>query len=58
MAFAATPPHDGTLARYYRLPAHLAHPLPENVSLEEGAMVSGVLSPTTGTYSRCIIALD
>ena len=37
--FAATPPYDGTLARYYRLPAHLAYPLPENVTLEDGAMV-------------------
>jgi D-xylulose reductase len=38
--FAATPPYDGTLGRYYSLPAHLAHPLPDNISLEEGAMVS------------------
>jgi D-xylulose reductase len=37
--FAATPPYDGTLARYYRLPADLAYPLPENVSLEDGAMM-------------------
>lgn len=39
MAFAATPPYDGTLARYYRLPADLAYLLPENVSLEDGAMI-------------------
>ncbi|TFK75799.1 xylitol dehydrogenase [Pluteus cervinus] len=39
MAFAATPPYDGTLARYYRLPADLAYPLPENVTLEDGAMI-------------------
>jgi D-xylulose reductase len=39
IVFAATPPYDGTLARYYRLPADLAYPLPENVSLEDGAMV-------------------
>jgi len=37
--FAATPPYDGTLARYYRLPADLAYPLPENLTLEDGAMV-------------------
>ena len=39
MQFAATPPYDGTLARFYRIPADLAHPIPDNVSLEEGAMV-------------------
>jgi NADPH:quinone reductase-like Zn-dependent oxidoreductase len=39
--FAATPPTDGTLARYYRLPSDLAYPLPPNLSLEDGAMVSG-----------------
>ena len=39
MVFAATPPYDGTLARYYSLPADLAYPLPNNVSLEEGALV-------------------
>lgn len=38
--FAATPPYDGTLARYYRLPADLAYPLPENLTLEDGAMVN------------------
>jgi D-xylulose reductase len=39
MAFAATPPYDGTLARYYRVPADLAYRLPDNLSLEDGAMV-------------------
>jgi D-xylulose reductase len=39
MAFAATPPYDGTLARYYRLPADLAYRLPANLSLEDGAMM-------------------
>jgi D-xylulose reductase len=42
MAFAATPPYDGTLARYYKLPADLAYELPENMSLEDGAMVSSL----------------
>ncbi|PVF96298.1 putative xylitol dehydrogenase [Serendipita vermifera] len=37
--FAATPPYDGTLARYYRIPADLAYELPENLSLEDGAMM-------------------
>ncbi|KAJ7590966.1 xylitol dehydrogenase [Mycena floridula] len=37
--FAATPPYDGTLARYYRVPADLAYPLPNGVSLEDGAMM-------------------
>ncbi|KAF8165241.1 xylitol dehydrogenase [Crassisporium funariophilum] len=39
MKFAATPPYDGTLGRYYRLPADLAYLLPDNVSLEDGAMI-------------------
>lgn len=39
MVFAATPPYDGTLARYYRIPADLAYELPESLSLEDGAMV-------------------
>lgn len=37
--FAATPPYDGTLTRYYRVPADLAYELPENLSLEDGAMM-------------------
>ncbi|KAG2045157.1 xylitol dehydrogenase [Suillus americanus] len=36
---AATPPTDGTLARYYRLPSDLAYPIPPNLSLEDGAMM-------------------
>ncbi|KDQ55069.1 hypothetical protein JAAARDRAFT_37593 [Jaapia argillacea MUCL 33604] len=39
MVFAATPPNDGTLCRYYRLPSDLVYPLPSGVSLEEGAMM-------------------
>lgn len=39
MAFAATPPIDGTLAKYYRLPEDLCFKLPDNLSLEEGALV-------------------
>ena len=39
MAFAATPPHDGTLAKYYVVPEDFCYALPEHVSLEEGALM-------------------
>ncbi|WVR07288.1 chlorophyll synthesis pathway protein BchC [Kwoniella sp. DSM 27419] len=40
MSFAATPPIIyGTLCRYYVLPSHLLHVLPESVDLEDGAMM-------------------
>ncbi|ORY15759.1 hypothetical protein BCR34DRAFT_622762 [Clohesyomyces aquaticus] len=39
MAFAATPPYDGTLARYYSLPEDYCYKLPENMSMEEGALI-------------------
>ncbi|KAJ8114566.1 hypothetical protein OPT61_g3579 [Boeremia exigua] len=39
MAFAATPPYDGTLAKYYALPEDYCYKLPENMSLEEGALI-------------------
>jgi D-xylulose reductase len=39
MAFAATPPYDGTLAKYYTLPEDFCYKLPEVVSLEEGALI-------------------
>ena len=40
MSFAATPPTIyGTLARYYVLPADLCHPIPDEVSYEDGAMI-------------------
>ena len=39
MQFAATPPYDGTLAKYYTLPADFCYKLPEHVSLEAGALV-------------------
>lgn len=39
MAFAATPPYDGTLARYYRLPEDFCYKLPSNISLQEGALI-------------------
>ena len=39
MAFAATPPIDGTLAKYYVLPEDFCFKLPDHVSLEEGALM-------------------
>ncbi|KAG8932603.1 hypothetical protein FRC01_013098, partial [Tulasnella sp. 417] len=39
VVFAATPPYDGTLGRYYKLPGHLAYLLPDNLSFEDGAMM-------------------
>lgn len=39
MIFAATPPYDGTLAGFYKLPADLCYILPESVSMEEGALM-------------------
>ncbi|THH14889.1 hypothetical protein EW146_g5503 [Bondarzewia mesenterica] len=47
LVFAATPPYDGTLARYYRLPADLVYPLPDNLTLEDGAMAIAVHSVST-----------
>lgn len=39
MAFAATPPIDGTLAKYYSLPEDFCFKLPETMTLEEGALM-------------------
>jgi len=39
IVFAATPPYDGTLGRYYKLPADLAYPLPDHLTYEDGAMM-------------------
>lgn len=39
MAFAATPPYDGTLAKYYTLPEDFCYKLPEALSLQEGALM-------------------
>lgn len=39
MAFAATPPYDGTLCRYYKIPGDFCYKLPECMTLEEGALV-------------------
>src|SRR5699024_8035221 len=39
MAFAATPPFDGTLAKYYRLSEDLCYKLPGNLTLQQGSLV-------------------
>lgn len=39
MAFAATPPYDGTLAKYYILPEDFCYKLPPQMNLEEGALI-------------------
>ncbi len=38
MKFAATPPYDGTLCRYFLVPEDFVTVLPEHVSFEEGAL--------------------
>lgn len=40
--FAATPPHDGTLSKYYITQADYCYPLPDHMDLEEGALVEPV----------------
>lgn len=37
--FPSVPPYDGMLRTYFRFPAYLCHKLPDNVSLQEGAMI-------------------
>jgi D-xylulose reductase len=39
MVFAATPPYDGTLAKYYVLPEDFCYKLPDHISLQEGALM-------------------
>lgn len=39
MKFAATPPYDGTLSTFYCLPEEDCYVLPNNISLEAGALV-------------------
>ncbi|EEY68511.1 alcohol dehydrogenase, putative [Phytophthora infestans T30-4] len=52
MAFAATPPYDGTLAKFYRMPEDFCYKLPSNVSMQEGAM----LEPTAVAVHFCRLA--
>ncbi|KAI1851210.1 hypothetical protein JX265_006168 [Neoarthrinium moseri] len=39
MRFAATPPYDGTLTGFWTAPADFCYRLPDNVSLQEGALI-------------------
>ncbi|PYI16778.1 putative D-xylulose reductase A [Aspergillus japonicus CBS 114.51] len=39
MAFAATPPYDGTLARYYVLPEDFCYKVPDSITLQEAALM-------------------
>lgn len=39
MAFAATPPYNGSLVKYYALPKDLCYKLPVGMSLEEGPLI-------------------
>lgn len=39
MRFAATPPYDGTLARYYILPEDFCYKIPANMDLREAALM-------------------
>lgn len=39
MRFAASPPHPGTLARYFRIPADFVLRLPDTVTLQEAALL-------------------
>ena len=39
MIFAATPPYDGTLTGFWVAPSDFCYKLPENVSLQEGALI-------------------
>lgn len=50
--FAATPPWDGTLAKYYIVAADYVYPIPESMSMEEGALVE----PTAVAVQICKVA--
>lgn len=40
--FAATPPHNGTLSKYYKTAADYCYVLPEGLSMEDGALCEPV----------------
>lgn len=52
MAFAATPPYDGTLAKFYLMPEDFCYKLPSHVSMQEGAL----LEPTAVAVHFCRLA--
>lgn len=37
--FAATPPWDGTLSKYYTVASDFVYPIPDHMTMEEGALV-------------------
>ncbi|OJJ31250.1 hypothetical protein ASPWEDRAFT_54513 [Aspergillus wentii DTO 134E9] len=39
MRFAATPPYDGTLTKYYRVPPESCYKLPSHISFRDGCLV-------------------
>jgi len=49
VVFCATPPHDGTLTRYYVQAADFCYKLPDHVSFEEGAL----LEPLSVAVQAC-----
>ncbi|KAK2589828.1 hypothetical protein QQS21_012487 [Conoideocrella luteorostrata] len=40
--FAATPPHDGTLQKYYTVASDYVYPIPDTMTPEDGALVEPV----------------
>lgn len=40
--FAATPPHNGTLSKLYKTASDFCYPLPEHMSIEDGALCEPV----------------
>jgi L-iditol 2-dehydrogenase len=54
--FFSTPPYAGTLTRYHAHPAAWLHPLPDNISFEEGALLEP-LSVALAAVTRAELAL-
>ena len=50
--FAATPPWDGTLQKYYIVASDYCYPIPNHMSFEDGAMVE----PTAVAVQICKVA--
>lgn len=39
LRIASVPPHDGTLAKFFRVPGDVAYKLPDHLTFEDGAMI-------------------
>ena len=52
----STPPYSGTLIRYHAHPAAWLHPLPDNISFEEGALLEP-LSVALAAVTRAELSL-